>query len=308
MRISFYIRFFLILLTILLFIFLFFFIKKNETKNYTNIYFHKKKITKKLKEKKTFKKVKSFHKRIGPIYVNKYDILRFRRDEPYIFLTFDGCSLNNCVKPILRILKDKKVPATFFLNGRFIENFPFDTKLISNSPLIEVGSHLYRHVHLTNWEKLHRQITKKSITKDFFLSLLKKNELLYYNLTGKKMGKIWRAPYGETNFQLDTWAHELGYYHISWTRDYKYKENLDTIDWLYDKSDKRYRTNLEILNMLLNFGKHRKYGFNGGIVLFHLGSKRKEPVYEILPSFIDKMRKRGYVFKNVSFGIKELNK
>ncbi len=304
MRLSSFFRILIVLSTSILLFFLFYFVKKNEFKGRGRVVSIKK--LKKISSKSHKIKVKPL-KKIGPIYVNKFDILRFRRDEPYIFLTFDGCSLNNCVKPILRILKEKKVDATFFLNGTFMRKYPEDTRLISSSSFAEVGSHLYRHIHLTEWENLHRQITRKNISKSFFQNLLIKNENLYYKLTGKKMDKIWRAPYGETNLELDSWANELGYYHISWTRDYKFKENLDTLDWLSDRNDKRFKTNIEILNMLINFGRNRSYGLNGGIILFHLGSKRKIPAYEILPEFIDKMRGRGYEFKRVGFGLKNLN-
>ncbi len=317
MRPSLVFRLTVIFLTLLSFLFLYFFIRKNRgiSFNEGSVSLVKNKrvdevengvSSGKINLKKEISPLSIPRRERGPIYVDRYDIFRFRRDKKWIFLTFDGCSLDNCVKPIIGIVEKKRVPVTFFLNGTFIEHFPDSSNLISKCEFVEVGNHLYRHVHLTKWEKLHRHITKDYVNRDFLKRMLLKNEELYFNLTGKRMKKIWRAPYGETNEEIDEWAHEFGYTHISWTRDYELGETLDTLDWLYDERDERYKTNFEILDSILNFGRKRIYGISGGIVLFHLGSKRKKPVYEILPILIDKMRKRGYKFKWVTQGLKNL--
>jgi len=166
-----------------------------------------------------------------PDLENPFHITRGRDDRPNLSLTFDGSAYAGDLAEILTILRQEEVPATFFLSGEFIEAYPGATRAIAAAGH-EVGSHLYRHIHLTTWEETRHHALRPEITHEYFHSLLRKNEEAYRQVTGLEMKRFWRAPYGETNPTLDAWASQLGYRHVAWTRNYRRNLSMDSLDWI----------------------------------------------------------------------------
>jgi peptidoglycan/xylan/chitin deacetylase (PgdA/CDA1 family) len=221
-------------------------------------------------------------------------------DLPYVSLTFDGDSHPGDVASILDVLGRASITATFFLTGDFVEKYPEATRAIGAAGH-EVGSHLYRHVHLTTWEQNRRHDLTPGITRAALHDLLRRNEAAYRRATGGQMVRLWRAPFGETNPVLNAWAAELGYRHVAWTRDRARERSMDSLDWVSDPSEPRYLTAAQILDRLLSFDNGRAGGANGAIVLLHTGSlRRTERAWKILADFITGMRGRGYCFVSVS--------
>jgi len=238
---------------------------------------------------------------------NNYHIMRGHFDLPYICLTFDGCSLNNGTTPILRILAEHEIRATFFLSGNFIEKYPQLVAAIMDQGH-EVGNHLFRHVHLTTWEENGRHDLRPEITRDYFLNLLVKNEELFYRITGQRLGRLWRAPYGETNEIIDHWAWEKGrYIQVSWTRDYQRGKSMDSLDWVSQPESSRYLSAEQIRDRLVGFDDGVPGGANGAIILMHIGSLRLDdpPAWTVLGDIIRRMRKKDYVFVTASRLINE---
>ena len=115
------------------------------------------------------------------------------------------------------------------------------------------------------------------------------------------MRKYWRAPFGEHNRDIRTWAAELGYRHVGWTVGRDWEHNMDTLDWVADKNSSVYHTAEEIVEKIINFGNGDEYGANGAIVLMHLGTSREEDQpHKLLPRIIDQMRDNGYTFVTIS--------
>jgi len=236
---------------------------------------------------------------------NPHHIMRGGLDLPYVCLTFDGSALNNGTEPILRILRDKDVAATFFLSGEFLEHFPADVRAIAAAGH-EVGSHLYRHVHLTTWEENRRHDLRPGVTRERVHDLLQRNESLYTHITGETMSRLWRAPYGETNSRIDAWAGELGYLHVGWTRDYARGKSMDALDWISRPEADGYMTAAQIRDRLLAFDEDVPGGANGAIILLHLGTQRREEQpWLVLEEVIDGFRSKGYAFVTVSELVRE---
>jgi len=221
---------------------------------------------------------------------------------PEIALTFDGGSTANNALPILKVLKEKQVAATFFLTGAFMKRYPdIVRQIIADGH--SVGNHTFSHPHLTTYEENRQQNTRPAVTKAFFQQELLKTDSLFFAITGVHLKPFWRAPYGEQNRELREWAAELGYRHILWTIGKIPGENMDTRDWVSDESSELYKSAQEIRDAVLNFGIQDPggYGANGSIVLMHLGTNRKEDfLYQVLPEIIDGFRQRGYTFCTVS--------
>src|SRR5512134_2052767 len=124
---------------------------------------------------------------------------------------------------------------------------------------------------------------------------LRKAEESFRSLTGQPMVPQWRAPYGEHNEEIRAWAAAAGYRHVSWTRGAGSAEDLDTRDWVADRSSRSYRSREEIAARLIGFGNGRPEGLNGGIVLMHLATHRKtDRPHEGLPEILGMLRDQGY--------------
>lgn len=229
-----------------------------------------------------------------------YHFTRGSPDLPNISLTFDGDSTDCDLSAILQVLAQHRITATFFLTGEFLERFP-ESVQAAVAGGHEIGSHLYRHVHLTTWEENRHHDTRPEITREYLHDLLEKNEAVFRKLTNQPMAKLWRAPFGETNPTINAWAAELGYWHVTWTRTESRDRSMDSLDWVADRAEPRYLTAPQILERLLAFDGGIPGGANGAIILMHTGSQRREDRgWTILNDLIVGMIRRGYHFVPVS--------
>lgn len=73
---------------------------------------------------------------------------RFLTDRKQISLTLDACS-GAIDEGLLRTLETNRVPATLFLNGKWIDANPGVTERLAANPLFDIGNHGTRHVPLS---------------------------------------------------------------------------------------------------------------------------------------------------------------
>lgn len=214
-------------------------------------------------------------------------------DTNLIALTFDGGWKCEACEPILKTLKEKRVKATFFLTGVFMERYPEIVKHIEREGH-DVGNHTYSHPRLASGGR-----TRRGVTREYVQDQLNRAHALYFKITGAKMKPYWRAPYGQHNAQIRKWAAEIGYLHVGWTRTAY--GNMDTLDWIGTPSSRLYRSSDQIANKVVNFGSGREEGASGAIVLMHLGSYRKADFpHDRLGWIIDTMRAKGYEFVTIT--------
>ncbi|MFT5149400.1 MAG: peptidoglycan/xylan/chitin deacetylase (PgdA/CDA1 family) [Glaciecola sp.] len=102
--------------------------------------------------------------------------------ENCVYLTFDDGPSEGITEKLLVILKDKKVPATFFCLGSEITKNPIIYQSILNANH-SIGYHGWNHIN--GW---------KSTTKEFMLNAENGS-----NLTP---GNMFRPPYGKVPFRL----------------------------------------------------------------------------------------------------------
>ncbi len=217
-----------------------------------------------------------------------------------VALTFDGDYLDNNALPILDALKSKNIKVTFFLTGRFIQNYAnIILRMLQDGH--EIGNHTRHHPHLTTFEQTRQQDLHPGVTRELLHRELQETEALFKKATGKEIMRLWRAPYGEHNDLIRKWAAELGYRQIGWTFNKKMKSSLDTFDWVADTKSQLYRTPDQILKHIIEFDNKSESGLNGGIILMHLGSERNGDFpHEIISSLIDSLQARGYEFTKIS--------
>ncbi|MFE0175772.1 polysaccharide deacetylase family protein [Streptomyces sp. NPDC059002] len=178
-----------------------------------------------------------------------------------VALTFDAGPSENTPK-LLKILKEKKVPATFFTLGKnHIEKYPELVKQM-DAEGHEVASHTWSHKILT-------KISAKEAREE----LERPNEAIE-KLIGKKP-TLMRPPQGRTNDDVNKLTKELGLAEILWT-----------------VTAKDYTTNDSKLIEKRVIDQTKR----DGIILLHDIYKGTVPA---VPGVIDKLKERGYVFVTV---------
>lgn len=210
-----------------------------------------------------------------------------------ILLTFDGGSNANATQAILDTLKQRKVRATLFLTGEYMQRYPDLVRRMAGEGHV-IGNHTFTHPHLTTISFNGRQSTLSGVTEEFLKSQLERTNDLFKLITGRSMDPYWRAPFGEFNKQILAWASEAGYTHVHWT------PHLDTLDWVSSPKDPLFRTPQQILAGILAT-EAKRGGLEGGIVLMHLGSDRSDAMRAdtILGQLIDDLSARSYRFATV---------
>lgn len=184
-------------------------------------------------------------------------------NEKVLYLTFDAGYENGCTAKILDTLKEKQVPAAFFLVGNYIRQSPdLVRRMVAEGHT--VGNHTMHHYDMS------RLSDKAAFSKE-----LTDLEALYKETVGQELPKFYRPPqgiYSEENLKM---AQELGYQTVFWSLAY--------VDWNNDAQPTREAA----------FAKLLPRTHNGAVVLLHSTSKTNA---EILGELIDKWKEAGYRF------------
>lgn len=184
-------------------------------------------------------------------------------NEKVLYLTFDAGYENGCTAKILDTLKEKQVPAAFFLVGNYIRQSPdLVRRMVAEGHT--VGNHTMHHYDMS------RLSDKAAFSKE-----LTDLEALYKETVGQELPKYYRPPqgiYSEENLKM---AQELGYKTLFWSLAY--------VDWNNDSQPTREAA----------FAKLLPRTHNGAVVLLHSTSKTNA---EILGELIDKWKEAGYRF------------
>lgn len=183
--------------------------------------------------------------------------------EKVLYLTFDAGYENGCTAKILDTLKEKQVPAAFFLVGNYIQRSPdLVRRMVAEGHT--VGNHTMHHYDMS-----------KLSDKAAFSKELTDLEALYQETVGQELPKYYRPPqgiYSEENLKM---AQELGYQTVFWSLAY--------VDWNNDAQPTKETA----------FAKLLPRTHNGAVVLLHSTSKTNA---EILGELIDKWKAMGYRF------------
>ena len=184
-------------------------------------------------------------------------------NEKVLYLTFDAGYENGCTAKILDTLKEKQVPAAFFLVGNYIRQSPdLVRRMVAEGHT--VGNHTMHHYDMS------RLSDKAAFSKE-----LTDLEALYKETVGQELPKFYRPPqgiYSEENLKM---AQELGYKTLFWSLAY--------VDWNNDAQPTKEAA----------FAKLLPRTHNGAVVLLHSTSKTNA---EILGDLIDKWKAMGYRF------------
>lgn len=188
-------------------------------------------------------------------------------EHPVIALTFDDGPSRTLTPQLLDVLKEKGVPATFFLLGVSVADA--DPALLQRmiDEGHEIGNHSYDH-------KSYKNSTEDEIREQ----LQKTNDLIYEAIGVTPT--IMRPPNGESNDAVLALSNEFGMAVVNWS----YQSCPS--DWVKENQTIEYLSNYVIDN-----------ASNGHIVLLH--DIHQATVDSIAP-MIDGLRAKGYRFVTVS--------
>lgn len=208
--------------------------------------------------------VQAYH-RVKPVY-------EVPTDKKIVALTFDISWGNKTPMPVIEILKENNVKATFFLSGPWVKQYPEIPQRIKKDGH-EIGSHGYRHINLSNLSKTE---VKEEVMKAH------KN---IKEVTGVD-AKLIRTPNGDYNEQVIEGIHECNYEAIQW--------GTDSLDWMNPG-----------INTIIERVSKRVHP--GDIILMHASDTCKQ-THEALPVVIKNLKQQGYEFVTVSELLKEMEK
>lgn len=182
-----------------------------------------------------------------------------------LYLTFDNGYENGYTKDVLDVLKEKDVPAAFFVTGHYLNSAPGLVKRMVEEGHI-VGNHSWNHPSLP-------EISDEELKEE-----LEKVKEKFTQLTGETDMHYLRPPRGTFNERSLQKTEELGYVNVFWSFAYN--------DWETNKqkgADYAYNRIMERIHP-------------GAVLLLHSVSKDNA---EALGRVIDECRRQGYTFKSL---------
>jgi peptidoglycan/xylan/chitin deacetylase (PgdA/CDA1 family) len=214
------------------------------------------------------------------------DLTRGSTTRREVVLSFDAGSSDRGALEILDTLRARGIRTTIFLTGEFIRKYPDIARRIAADGH-EAGNHTDDHPHLTTYAENGRQATRRGVTREFLVGELERADQAYRAATGREMAPVWRAPFGEENAEIRTWAAAAGWAHVGWTQGIE--SGLDSLDWVADPASPRFHSSESIVRRLLSRAS------NGGIILMHLGTDREhDPVAAHLSELLDGLTREGF--------------
>lgn len=191
----------------------------------------------------------------------KIPIYSVERGDNKIALTFDCAWNDSDIDDILEILDESNIKASFFVTGKWAEEYPESFKKIYENGH-DIGNHSYNHADYTKMQK-------SDIIKD-----LNKCDNAVENIIGHKC-TLMRAPSGGYNNTVMTAAEESGRTYIQWS--------IDGLDYTTNATEESIKKRVFCTK-------------SGDIILMHNGTKLTA---KVLPEIISELSKE-YEFVKVS--------
>jgi polysaccharide deacetylase family sporulation protein PdaB len=177
-------------------------------------------------------------------------------------ISFDAAWGDVLTRDLVDILNRYQVKATFFVIGKWAEQYPEDVKMLAANGM-EVMSHSYAHDHMT-------QLSAEAVTAD-----LNRCSDALEALTGVRP-TLFRCPYGDYDDHVIRAARACGLEPIQW--------DVDSLDWKGIPAG-------EITQRVTSKVQP------GSIILFHNAAKHTP---EALPGILENLLSRGYTVVPVS--------
>ena len=188
------------------------------------------------------------------------------RAQKRIALTFDACSsrIDKVDENVLDELIALNVPATLFLGGKWMHDQPEVVDKLAAIPSFELGTHGYRHEHLT-------KLTSGQVQSDLQAAVAEFEEVV------GRQPALMRTPYAEIDPRVAKIIQDDGITPVQY--------DLPGADSTFSKA--------VLTKWVISQAKP------GSIVVLHVNGHGKHTA-EALPIIVNKLRQEGYEFVTVS--------
>jgi peptidoglycan/xylan/chitin deacetylase (PgdA/CDA1 family) len=179
-----------------------------------------------------------------------------------VALTFDDGPSSAHTPDVLNVLRDRDVPATFFVTGSNVDARPHIIARMAREGHL-VANHTYAHERLT------------TLSNDAIRRTVDRTDRAIRN-AGAPALRLVRPPGGATSARVQGALRDAGYGHITWT--------IDPQDWRTGTTSTTIRS--RVLGQL----------HPGAVILLHDGNANSPRTIAALPGMIAGIRERGYCF------------
>ena len=208
-------------------------------------------------------------------------------------IVFTGDEFADGGSSIARTLKQQNAKASFFFTGRFYRNPLFEKIILQlKKDGHYLGAHSDQHLLYCDWTKRDSLLVDK---KQFTTDLLKNYQVMKQFGIEKKDAKFFLPPYEWYNDTIASWTNDLGLQLINYTPGTISHADYTTPD------QNNYRTSQTIYQSILDYEEKNPGGFNGFILLMHIGTdpKRSDKFYERLPALLRWLNQKNYRVERV---------
>lgn len=201
----------------------------------------------------------------------------YNSDYRRVFLTFDDGPSKSVTIPILDILKQNNVKATFFVLGSNAERYPEIVKRTYQEGHY-IANHSFTHVYSNIYSSPQAVLDEYNRT-----------EIAIKNAIGDQTynSRVFRFPGGTSGGKYANIKAEAV--------NLLNQNNVAHLDWNALTAD---AAGLDNVNDMMNYVETTMGNKNSVVILMHdIGTKKS--TYELLPQLIQALKEKGYVFENI---------
>ena len=201
----------------------------------------------------------------------------YNSDYRRVFLTFDDGPSKSVTIPILDILKQNNVKATFFVLGSNAERYPEIVKRAYQEGHY-IANHSFTHVYSNIYSSPQAVLDEYNRT-----------EIAIKNAIGDQTynSRVFRFPGGTSGGKYANIKAEAV--------NLLNQNNVAHLDWNALTAD---AAGLDNVNDIMNYVETTMGNKNSVVILMHdIGTKKS--TYELLPQLIQALKEKGYVFENI---------
>lgn len=201
----------------------------------------------------------------------------YNSDYKRVFLTFDDGPSKSVTIPILDILKQNNVKATFFVLGSNAERYPEIVKRAYQEGHY-IANHSFTHVYSNIYSSPQAVLDEYNRT-----------EIAIKNAIGDQTynSRVFRFPGGTSGGKYANIKAEAV--------NLLNQNNVAHLDWNALTAD---AAGLDNVNDMMNYVETTMGNKNSVVILMHdIGTKKS--TYELLPQLIQALKEKGYVFENI---------
>lgn len=218
-------------------------------------------------------------------------VVRGAVDKKQVCLVFTAHDLTDGKNHIAKTLREKGVPASFFLTGNFLRDDANKKFIKSIAKRHYLGPHSDKHLLYASWDDRDSTIIGRE---DFKRDLENNYQMLKRFGITKESAHYYLPSYEWYNQDIVRWSGEIGVQTVNYTPGLR-----TPADYTYPEMGDRYRSSDELLTGLYKIEEN--FGLQGNIILIHLGvdSRRQDKFYNKLETLIDNLSAKKYEFVRI---------